>query len=302
MSTVLAAKAPGNDPYPSRIFDRPRSVPRQEPPVFGGPQDGPLTARQLADYERDGFVVVDRLLDDDHVAACRDALRRFNRDDEIKTEDWVITEPGGEDVRSVFAVHRNDAVLKEMCSDPWLLAIARQILDSDVYIHQSRINFKPGFKGREFYWHSDFETWHTEDGLPRMKTFSISISLTDNEPASGPLMLIPGSHTEFISCVGETPEDNYRRSLKRQDIGVPDRDSLERLVDDGGIRMHTGRAGSAVIFDCNVMHGSNSNITPSPRSNLFIVFNSADNLPERPFAAPRPRPDWLGEQSPDLPR
>ena len=54
-----------------------------------------------------------------------------------------------------------------------------------------------------------------------------------------------------------------------------------------------GRAGSLVLFECNVMHGSNGNITPDPRSNVFFVYNSVENVPEAPFAAGRPRPDFI---------
>lgn len=64
----------------------------------------------------------------------------------------------------------------------------------DVYIHQSRINDKFGFKGSGFNWHSDLETWHSEDGMPRMRALSASLMLTDNNEFNGPLMLIPGSH------------------------------------------------------------------------------------------------------------
>ena len=48
------------------------------------------------------------------------------------------------------------------------------------------------------------------------------------------------------------------------------------------------------MFDCNCMHGSNGNVTPYPRSNLFFVFNSVENTAVNPFAAKNPRPDYIG--------
>jgi ectoine hydroxylase len=58
-----------------------------------------------------------------------------------------------------------------------------------------------------------------------------------------------------------------------------------------------------VFFDCNLMHGSASNISPSPRSNVFLVYNSVDNAVQEPFAAGSPRPAFVAarEVSP-LPR
>ena len=70
-------------------------------------------------------------------------------------------------MRSVFAVHRSSALFASISEDPRLLSLAQNILGDDVYIHQSRLNYKPAFHGREFFWHSDFETWHAEDGMPQ---------------------------------------------------------------------------------------------------------------------------------------
>jgi ectoine hydroxylase len=106
-------------------------------------------------------------------------------------------------------------------------------------------------------------------------------------------MLIPGSHKTYVSCVGETPKDHYRQSLKKQEYGVPDKESLQRLADRGGIVAPTGAAGSAVFFDCNLMHGSNSNISPYPRSNVFFVYNSMENTLGEPFHGLKPRPEHI---------
>jgi ectoine hydroxylase len=65
-------------------------------------------------------------------------------------------------------------------------------------------------KGKEFYWHSDFETWHAEDGMPKMRAVSCSIAFDDNHEFNGPLMVIPQSHQKFISCIGETPEEHHK--------------------------------------------------------------------------------------------
>jgi ectoine hydroxylase len=158
------------------------------------------------------------------------------------------------------------------------------------------VNRKPGFAGKEFYWHSDFETWHVEDGMPGPRAVSLSIALTDNRPDNGSLMIIPGSHKTFVSCVGETPENHYRQSLRAQNYGVPDDESLSALVDVAGIDTAVLQAGSAVAFDANAMHGSNGNITPFGRCNIFVVFNSVENPLQAPFGGMPPRPTFLASR------
>jgi ectoine hydroxylase len=247
-------------------------------------------------YTDHGHLHFDDLLSADEVQACLDELQRLRADKVIKDADEAVIEPGSRELRSIFAVHRSSEVLRRLAQHPRLVAIARQLLGGDVYIHQSRINYKGGFRGKEFYWHSDFETWHVEDGIPAMRMVSCSIALTANTPYNGPLMIIPGSHQRFVSCVGATPDKHYRESLRQQDIGVPDDVSLSQLVEDFGITAPIGLAGSVTFFECNVMHGSSSNITPLPRSNVFLVFNSVENTPVDPFCGLAPRPNFIAER------
>jgi ectoine hydroxylase len=174
---------------------------------------------------------------------------------------------------------------------------ARQILNSDVYIHQSRINLKKALYGKGFFWHSDFETWHVEDGMPKPRAVSAALALTENNEFNGPVMMIPGSHKQFVSCAGETPDDNYKQSLRRQEAGTPNLDSMERLVERSGIVAPKGKAGGVLFFECNIMHGSTENLSPFPRSNAFYVFNSVENAIGEPFGGRKPRPEFAGERT-----
>ncbi len=296
MNNTATKATTEHDPYPSRVFDSPRTLERKDPVVYGRAESGPLDDAQLASYESRGYLRIDAILGADEIDSYLQELERLRASDLVKHAPEAVVEPQSRELRSVFAVHKLNRALAALCTHPKVVAIARQLLGDDVYIHQSRINYKPGFRGREFYWHSDFETWHVEDGIPRMRMVSCSISLTPNTPTNGPLMIIPGSHREYVSCVGATPEENYRKSLKRQEIGVPDDDTLAHLVERHGIDTMLGAAGSATFFECNVMHGSNSNITPQPRSNVFVVFNSVSNTPTDPFCGLAPRPPFIAER------
>jgi ectoine hydroxylase len=109
-------------------------------------------------------------------------------------------------------------------------------------------------------------------------------------------MLIPQSHKYFLCCVGETPKDHYKSSLKKQEYGVPDNENLHKLVEIGGIVAPEGLPGSVVFFECNLMHGSNSNISPWPRSNIFFVYNSIENTLVQPYCGLPPRPTYIASR------
>ena len=281
------------DPYVSR-GERVHVTERQDPVIYPTDHGTFLNREQIAFYDHHGFLFIPQFFSEQETRQLLAEQQRLWETSQSLDDPKIIREPGDETIRSIFAVHDHDPFFAELAHDPRLEAMARHILGSDTYIHQSRINFKAGFSGKDFYWHSDFETWHVEDGMPRMRALSMSIALTENYAFNGPVMVMPGSHRYFVSCVGQTPKNHYQTSLRQQRYGIPDHESLRWLAEQGkGIEMPTGPQGSLLLFDCNIMHGSNSNISPYPRSNIFLVFNSVHNRLAAPFGGTEPRPPYI---------
>ncbi|MEU9410974.1 ectoine hydroxylase [Streptomyces sp. NPDC048281] len=291
---MTGAAKPG-DQYPTRLSTTAELL-RREPVVWTSPGRGPIDSDALEAYERDGFLVFGDLFNDDEVQCYQAEADRLLTDATMLADERTVVEPSGGELRSIFEVHTVSPVFAELVADPRLLERARQILDSEVYIHQSRINLKPGFGSTGFYWHSDFETWHAEDGMPVPRALSFSIALTENLPVNGPLMIMPGSHRTFVGCEGDTPLEHFRLSLRRQEIGTPSTSALARLAERFGISQVTGRAGAVTVFDSNCMHGSSDNITPYPRRNVFVVYNSVENSLVEPFSSPARRPEFIASR------
>ena len=287
--------APISDNYRSRTNKDSAIISRREPVVYSNVEAiaNESTKSIVHGFERDGYALIEDLFSEEEVSSWDAEIQSLAATEDIKKRDESFLEPGSDNVRSIFRVHMLSDLVDRLVRDPRLLDLARTILGSDVYVHQSRANLKPGFRGKEFYWHSDFETWHVEDGMPAMRAISCSVLLTDNDDTNGPLMLMPGSQKYFISCVGETPDNHYKESLKKQEYGVPDDDSLRFLAKQCGIKTIKAKAGSVVFFDCNTMHGSNSNISPFDRRNLFFVYNSVENSLGEPKYGLSPRPEYV---------
>ncbi len=284
------------DLYPTRT-DRPfEPFERQDPVIYSSPAErskGPLSEAQLKQYDEQGFLFFEGFFPEEEMNHFLEDLEDYGRDEDLKELDQVIIEPYTDEIRSIFAIHKLSERFDRLTRDPRLLDMAHQILGSDVYIHQSRINDKPGFTGTGFNWHSDFETWHSEDGMPRMRCFSMSILLSENNQFNGPLMLIPGSHRWFVPTGGKTPQENWKESLKMQTLGVPTPDKLKQMTDQGSLVAPQGPAGSVILFECNTLHASANNLSPWPRRNLFFVYNSVENKMEAPFCGNRPRPPFV---------
>lgn len=187
-----------------------------------------------------------------------------------------------------------EGLLKDTASNQRMLEVVQFLLNDSVYIHQSRLNFKSPQYGSGFEWHSDFETWHAEDGMPGMRAISATVLLTDEISADGSLKFMPRSHKTFVACPGETPDtQGYREAFKKQAVGKPPALFLDLLEENGGVQEVVAPAGSVLLFDCNVMHGAGKNTSDHLRANLFYVYNAVSNALNSPYAAGAPRPEFL---------
>ncbi|MDX5361832.1 MAG: ectoine hydroxylase [Alphaproteobacteria bacterium] len=288
------------DLYPTRKDDREHIVDRRDPVIWGDTEASlprALPRDRLERFARDGYLVVPDVFSQDEVALMQAELDRLAADPDVRAREEAVLEPDSEIMRSLFAPHRFSPLFDRVARDRRLTDPIRQMLADDLYLHHARVNVKPAFDGRSFAWHSDFETWHAEDGLPRMRAVTGWIMLTENTPSNGPLMLIPGSHKIFVGCPGETPDDNYKSSLRRQKLGVPHADTLRDMARKGGIAGAYGKPGTVVFHECNTLHGSPDNMSPWDRRNLMFVYNAWSNRPApRPFSARKPRPAFLSER------
>ncbi|XP_066289350.1 ectoine dioxygenase-like [Branchiostoma lanceolatum] len=304
-------KATEEDPYHSRLPDVAEIRPRQDPVVWGDDSEkaGPFSRQELQFYKTNGYIVVKGLFDAHEIKACRKtftALRdTFEEDMESNKKEYIdtgkyvcVSEPGSTKIKSIYSTHKFLPVANQLSRDRRIVGRVQQILGRDVYIHHSRVNFQQAFKGSGFYWHSDFETWHTEDGMPRPRSMSCVVLMANNLPQNGALMVIPGSHKHYIVCKGETPENNWLGSLQDQYTGLPNHQALSQMVKEGGIHYCTGEAGSVIFFDCNLLHGSHTNISPWDRTNIFLAYNSVDNRLVAPFGPPKPRPEHICTRDP----
>ncbi|NJM31923.1 MAG: ectoine hydroxylase [Limnobacter sp.] len=267
---------------------------RAEPVVYSSWKKGaPLGQEQTEQFERDGYLVLTDVFSVQELAALQAASERVGRQCAKEHADKVVFERDSEKIRTLFGIHAMEGLLKTTANHPRLIHTMRYLLDDEVYVHQSRLNVKNACYGSGFEWHSDFETWHAEDGMPGMRCISATLLLTDEISAGGALKFIPGSHKTFVACPGETPDQDYQDALRKQAVGKPPVLFLNLLQEMGGVQELVAPAGSVVLFDCNLMHGSGTNTCDHLRANLFYVYNAVSNALGNPYAADAPRPQCI---------
>ncbi len=156
-----------------------------------------IDAQRLAQYRRDGFIIVEGLLDDVTRRRMKQVLAELIEGARaVSTHDDVYDlEPTHSAVqprvRRIKKPHLVHPVFAEFMRSPRLLAVLSALLGpSGVRLHGSKLNLKAPEIGSPVEWHQDWAFYpHTNDDL-----LAVGVLLDDATEQNGPMMVLPGSH------------------------------------------------------------------------------------------------------------
>lgn len=243
-----------------------------------------LTAAQRTQFEREGFLVFPNLFSTAEVAVMRQEVARLA---DIHAEEVVREHTGG--VKSLFRVHEQDGVtasapFRALVRTPRVQHPVRQVLGTDeIYVYHTKINAKPAIEGTPWMWHQDYNSW-SKDGCPTPNMATFNVMLNDTSEMSGGLYMLPGSHRlGLLESVLDTSTGYKLWSIPKQTM-------IDVLRSSPPAVPVIGKAGTAVLFHCNVLHASGHNLTAEDRWHIYISCNAVAN---RPAFGPSSRPDWV---------
>lgn len=240
-----------------------------------------LSDAQLADLDRDGFLILPDLFTEAEVAAIRGRLPALFEADHPGN----IVERGSGEVRTAMGLHLRDPLFARLARHPRLIEPARQILDEPFYVQQVKVNVKAAFSGELWQWHYDFATHREEDGVPQPLALNLHIFLDDVTQFNGPLYFIPGSHRHGQH---DARLDDRTTSYP---LWVVDRDTVRDQADRCGLAAATGGKGTVLIFHDTLVHGSPNNMSPWNRTIFSLIVNPVSNASRHPT-----RPDFKHHQ------
>ena len=235
-----------------------------------------LTREQIKFYDDNGYIVLENLFTAEELQAIQEEAVVL-RSPQRGHPDANVYEKDGETVRAAWAVEMDSEACARAYRLPRLLGPVRQLLGDDVYLHQSRLNYKAAGKGDIFQWHQDYASW-VHDGLPRgghRDLLTVLVMLDESTTDNGPLRFVPGSHKHgLIEAFYDTVTTSYPLHI------VPD-DYMDRHFADIPVVEMTGKVGTVVLFCGNLVHSSKENHSPDGRRNLYFAYNRDDNRPVR---------------------
>lgn len=233
-----------------------------------------LTNDQIETFREKGWIVIPNAFDATEVAVLNDAVQAVTEHDGPE----VAREPNGAP-HVVYGMHLLDDRFSALARHPNIVDTSEALLDSKIFVHQSRVNVKQ-IDGSIVKWHQDFGTYHRVDGLPDPRGIMVGVFLNDVNSCNAPVLGIPGSHLHgIVSKAFQDPSSEDFETVSKYRFDIP-RETIASLVDEHGLEAIEGPAGSLLLMDMTVVHGSSVNITPLRRVILYLNVSAVDNRGE----------------------
>jgi ectoine hydroxylase len=250
-----------------------------------------LSPHEIDAYEQNGYLVLPNQFSESETQTLLRETRRLSRLDIPQR----ILERDGQQIRSLYAVHQHSDAFNSFTRDTRTLHPARELLGSEVYIHQTQLNPKAPFQGDVWEWHQDYLYWQRDDGMPTPRALNVSVFLDEVTEFNGPIFVMPGSHKVSLTDQTQTHATGWQNTLTADIRHKVTPNALRRLADRLGLMSIKGKPGTTVIFDGRLLHCSPPNLSGSSRSVVFVRYNSVHNALRE---VANPRPEWLASRNP----
>lgn len=257
-----------------------------------------LTDKQIEFYHQNGFLFLEKVFSKKEIEVLYDEIEAVKK---IDAPSRILEKTGA--VRSVFGLHNSNPSYSIASRVARMAAPAAELLESEVYIHQSKLNTKEALIGDWWEWHQDFPYWHLEDGMPSDRVLTAMLFLDDVNEFNGPMFLVPGSHKEGIASMADKGNDKakdedwyqeyqdsttYMSALTSNLKYTIDINILKSSIRKNELLSVKGAAGSILFFHGNIFHASSSNHSPWDRNVFLVTYNSVENTPDPSGGNSRP--------------
>ena len=217
-----------------------------------------LTATELEQYRRDGWVVPGFRLPATEVNALRAALDRIIADNPGIRPERLVNAHLADSAEGV----RGSRVFFELARHAAILDLVEQAIGPDIVLWGCQVFCKPGGDGMEVPWHQDGHYWP----IRPLATCTAWVAIDESKPENGCMRVIPGSHRSqtLFPHLTEGRTDLILNQRARDDV-FDAATAADVVLEPGEMSLH----------DIFMIHGSNPNRSPRRRAGVAIRYMPA---------------------------
>lgn len=226
-----------------------------------------LTTEQIADYKRDGYVMVNNFLNEKEVKKLYGIAIG---DDTLQKHAFDLNDQTGKKTKLTLWYTPGDDAYGLLTKSKRMVESANKLMEgeSSVCHFHSKLMQKEPKKGGAWEWHQDYGYWYKNEFLFPDQMISIMVAITDANKQNGCLQVIKGSHKMGRIEHGFSGEQ-VGASQHYVDLALK---TMELIY----VEL---KAGDALFFHPNLLHRSAANLSDSARWSLISVYNRSMNIP-----------------------
>ncbi len=234
-----------------------------------------INEAQLQEYQREGFVVLRRLFEDEEIELLR---RSAKEDKQLDDHSFGRDDGEGGRVRLSLWNHPGDGIYGAFARCNRIVGAAEKLLRDEPYHYHSKMIMKDARVGGAWTWHQDYGYWYSNGVLtPNLVSAFIAVDPATRE--NGCLQVIRGSH----HC------GRIHHQLAGEQAGADPERVAEILKRFEHVYVEMD-PGDVLFFHSNLLHRSDRNESSHPRWSMICCYNARSNDPYKESHHPRYTP------------
>jgi ectoine hydroxylase-related dioxygenase (phytanoyl-CoA dioxygenase family) len=226
-----------------------------------------MNAEEASQYARDGYLLRKGLLSDDEVSRFRDRARSQL---EQETREGAVMSKGDKEGKTTLLkmwTKAGDDQYGLLARDERMVNLSEDAIGKPVYLYSHKMTMKQPNEGGAWEWHQDFGYWYN-NGCLAPEMMSIYVALDKATRENGCLQVLKGSHKlGRLDHIRENDQTNVAR------------EHLQAALDRFELVYAEMEAGDALVFDGNLLHRSDANLTNTYRWGYICSYNAVENAP-----------------------
>ncbi|MGZ3812969.1 MAG: phytanoyl-CoA dioxygenase family protein [Mucilaginibacter sp.] len=226
----------------------------------------PFTAAQIADYNRDGYLLIKNFCSQAEISKL---YKTALEDDAMRKNALDLNDQSGKKTRlSLWFTPGND-VFGYLTRSKKIVSSVAQLLDSDAPVchFHSKLMQKEPKVGGAWEWHQDYGYWYKNQFMFPDQLISVMVALTAANKENGCLQVIKGSHK-----LGRV-----NHGFSGEQVGA-DIAMVNNALQTMELVYCDLQPGDALFFHSNLLHRSEANLSDHPRWSIISCYSSQSNL------------------------
>jgi phytanoyl-CoA hydroxylase len=226
-----------------------------------------LSSQQIADYNRDGYVIIKNFLNSDEV---KKLYAIATEDDMMRKYSFDLNDQAGKKTKLALWYKPGNDAYGLLSKSERIINSVNKLMDADSAVchFHSKLMQKEPKVGGAWEWHQDYGYWYKNEFLFPGQMISVMIAITDANKENGCLQVIKGTHKMGRVEHGFSGEQ-VGASQHYVDLALKTQEIIYVEI----------KAGDALFFHSNLLHRSEANLSENSRWSLISCYNRSSNVP-----------------------